>query len=85
VASEKTEKPTVQRLKKAREDGQFLSSRGALGAVQFLVFVSMIGSLLAAWSERLQGVLVRIYQNALTGEMSVLDWPALLRSVWDLA
>src|ERR1700685_2326884 len=80
MAGEKNEKPTPQRLKKAREDGQFLSSRGALGAVQFLVFVTLIGKLLPTWSERLGRALVRLYQTALTGDISLLAWPTLMRS-----
>jgi flagellar biosynthetic protein FlhB len=82
MASEKTEKPTAQRLKKAREDGQFLSSRGALSAAQFLIFVTMIGSLLAAWSDHLSHVLVRVYQTALTGEINLIAWPVLIRGLF---
>jgi len=82
MPGEKTEKPTPQRLKKAREDGQFLSSKGALGAVQFLVFVTLIGSVLPAWSAHLSRALVRLYQTALTGDISLLAFPALLRNLF---
>jgi flagellar biosynthetic protein FlhB len=82
MAGEKSEKPTLQRLKKAREDGQFLSSRGVLSAVQFLVFVSLIGNLLPAWITGLGRAVVRLYQTALTGEISLLAWPALLRGLF---
>jgi len=82
MAGEKSEKPTLQRLKKAREEGQFLSSRGALGAVQFLVFVALIGDLLPAWSAHLANALVRLYQTALTGEISAQQWPALIRGMF---
>ena len=82
MAGEKTEKPTPQRLKKAREDGQFLSSRGALSAVQFLIFVTLIGSILPAWSERLSHALVRLYQTSLTGDISPLAWPVLLQNLF---
>jgi flagellar biosynthetic protein FlhB len=82
MAGEKSEKPTPQRLKKAREDGQFLSSRGALSAAQFLIFVTLIGGILPAWSERLRHVLVRLYQTALTGDISLLAWPVLIRNLF---
>jgi flagellar biosynthetic protein FlhB len=82
MAGEKSEKPTLQRLKKAREEGQFLSSRGVLGAVQFLIFVALIGSLLPAWSERLAHALVRLYQTALTGEIGAQQWSGLMRGLF---
>jgi flagellar biosynthetic protein FlhB len=82
MAGEQTEKPTPQRLKKAREEGQFLSSRGALSAIQFVVFVALIGSLLPAWSDRLSRALVRLYQTSLTGEISLVTFPNLLRDLF---
>jgi flagellar biosynthetic protein FlhB len=81
MAGEKTEKPTLQRLKKAREEGQFLSSRGALGAAQFLLFVALAGTILPAWSSRLGRALVRLYQTALTGEISPHELPVLIRGL----
>ena len=38
----KTEKPTQQRVKKAREQGQFLSARGVITAVEFIVALTLI-------------------------------------------
>ncbi len=82
MAGEQTEKPTPQRLKKAREDGQFLSSKGALGAVQFLVFVWLAGSTLPAWSKSMGQALVQLYQTSLTGEISPVAFPLLLRNLF---
>jgi flagellar biosynthesis protein FlhB len=82
MAGEKSEKPTLQRLKKAREEGQFLSSRGALSAVQFLVFVTLCGIVLPAWSERLGNAFVRLYQTALVGEITPQQWPGLIRGLF---
>lgn len=82
MPGEKSEKPTQQRLKKAREEGQFLSSKGALSAVQFLIFVSLIGSVLPAWSERLGRALIRLYETALTGEITLLAFPVLVRGLF---
>jgi flagellar biosynthetic protein FlhB len=82
MAGEKTEKPTPQRLKKAREEGQFLSSRGALSAVQFLVFLSLAGTVLPDWSRRLGIALAHIYQTALSGEIGEAQWPTLVRGLF---
>jgi flagellar biosynthetic protein FlhB len=82
MAGEKTEKPTPQRLKKAREEGQFLSSKGALSAVQFLVFVSLIGKLLPTWSDRLGQALIRLFKTALTGDIDLLALPVLIQNLF---
>jgi flagellar biosynthesis protein FlhB len=79
MAGEKTEKPTPQRLKKSREEGQFLSSRGALGAAQFLVFIALIGNVLSVWSNHLGDAFIHLYQTALTAEIGPLEWVVLLR------
>jgi flagellar biosynthetic protein FlhB len=82
MPGEKTEKPTEQRLKKAREEGQFLSSRGALSAIQFLVFVTFIGSLLPTWIASLARAQVRLYRTALSGELGPLAFTVLLRDLF---
>jgi flagellar biosynthetic protein FlhB len=82
MAGEKTEKPSLQRLKKAREEGQFLSSHGALGAVQFLVFLALVGNVLSAWSNHLAAAFTHLYQTALTGDIGPLEWVALLRGLF---
>jgi flagellar biosynthetic protein FlhB len=81
MADDKSEKPTAQRLRKAREEGQFISSRGALAAVQFVTFVAVIGHILPAWSGRLQVVTRRLLREAASGEIGPADWPVLLRGV----
>jgi flagellar biosynthetic protein FlhB len=82
MAGEKTEKPTLQRLKKSREEGQFLSSRGALGAAQFLVFIALIGNVLSVWSHHLGAAFMHLYQTALTAEIGPLEWVVLLRGLF---
>ena len=82
MAGNKTEKPTAQRLRKAREDGQFLSSRGLLGAVEFLVFVALAGKLVPAWSQALEHSMSRVLQNAMRGEIGSAEWPGLLRGLF---
>ena len=41
--SSKTEQPTERRLEKAREEGQFPSAREFVGALQFMVFLGLLG------------------------------------------
>ena len=40
--SQKTEQPTQRRLQKAREQGNFASSRQFISGVQFLAFVTLL-------------------------------------------
>jgi flagellar biosynthesis protein FlhB len=82
MADNKSEKPTAQRLRKAREDGQFLSSRGMLGAVEFLAFVALAGKLVPAWSRALEHSMSRVLQDAMRGEMGSAEWPALMRGLF---
>ena len=47
--SGKTEQPTQQRLKKAREQGQFPAAKEFVSALQFMVFLMLLGAGGAAW------------------------------------
>ena len=47
--SQQTEKPTPQRLNKARKEGQFTNSREIVSAIQFLVFVGLIVNFAPDW------------------------------------
>src|SRR5579872_2009717 len=47
--SQQTEKPTPQRLKKAREKGDFPATREFVAAFQFLAFVYLGASYFPAW------------------------------------
>ena len=81
--SQKTEKPTEKRLRKAREDGQFASSREFLGAVQFLAAVVILVSWGPAWFKDLQHVLRHLVLVAFKRELSIGDltqigWTAAL-------
>jgi flagellar biosynthesis protein FlhB len=81
MAGNKTEKPTPQRLRKAREQGQFLSSRGALGAVQFIAFVAVTGKLLPGWFGQLENSMRRLFTDTLTRDIGAAEWPSLLEGV----
>ena len=77
-AGDKTEKPTPQRLKKAREQGQFLTSRGLVGAIQFLVFVVLVGGLIPKWKDQLQLSGSELIRRAMDRPIEASDWPVLL-------
>ena len=47
--SGKTEQPTQRRLEKARKEGQFASAREFVSALQFMVFLGLLGAGGAAW------------------------------------
>src|ERR1035438_3955451 len=47
--SSKTDQPTQRRLEKAREEGQFPSAREFVGALQFMVFLGLLGVGGAHW------------------------------------
>ncbi len=82
MAGEKSEKPTPQRLKKAREEGQFPSSRGALSAAQFVIFIWLIATVLPVWNDHLVRAVARLYRTSLTGEIDLFTFPLLLRGLF---
>ena len=52
MAEQRTEKPTPQRLRKAREKGQFPAAKEFVGSLQFLVVVIIATSWTADWFTR---------------------------------
>ena len=82
MADNKSEKPTAQRLRKAREDGKFLSSRGVVSAAQFIIFVWLIGLILPAWSRQLQHSMRWVFVRAFEQMFSVESWVSLMRSLF---
>ncbi len=78
----KTEKPTAQRLRKAREQGQFLVSRGFLNSVQFVVAVLLIGKLVESWKGALSHSMPQLLDRAMAGEIGEAEWPILVRGIF---
>jgi flagellar biosynthetic protein FlhB len=81
---EKREKPTLRRLQKARERGQFLSSKDFTGGIQFLIFVMLLGSFARRWiaeaSNTTSHVLRQAFRQDLNGAACLqLGAEALLR------
>jgi len=68
--SQRTEQATQRRIREARRQGQFVSSREMLGAVQFLAFVWVLSRWGGAWlanTRRLTRLLIeRSFQRELT-------------------
>ncbi len=79
---DKTEKPTLQRLKKAREQGQFLSARGMVGAIQFLAIVVVLRHLVPEIQDNIQRSMATLLERSMATEIGAGEWPDLLRGLF---
>jgi flagellar biosynthetic protein FlhB len=81
----KTEKPTERRLKKAREQGQFLSAREFVSALQFLVFLGLLRWGAPAWFARFRQTTRMLFAAAFEGDLSVESAERLAwKTAWQL-
>jgi flagellar biosynthesis protein FlhB len=71
--SGKTEQPTVRRLQKAREDGQFPSAREFVAALQFLVFLTLLAAGGKSWFDRFRLTARLIFERAFAGQLQISD------------
>src|ERR1035437_963708 len=71
--SQNTEQPTQKRVEKARKDGDFVSSREFVGALQFLAAIVILGSYGPAWFSDLQQVCRMFVVRAFKQEIDVAD------------
>jgi flagellar biosynthetic protein FlhB len=78
---DKTEKPTPQRIRKAREQGQFLSARGVVMAIEFIVALVLISKLLPQWTDQMRLVATTYLQLGTTHEMADAQWLKLLHDL----
>jgi flagellar biosynthesis protein FlhB len=78
----KTEQPTQRRLDKAREEGQFPSAREFVGALQFMVFLALLGAGGAAWFAQFRITARALFLMAFRPEISAQD---LTHTAWQLA
>lgn len=81
MADQKTEKPTPQRLRKAREQGQFLSARGMVSAIQFVAIVALVTHVLPAWATQFQAAMSKLLERGSGAEIGAAEWPKLLREL----
>ena len=77
--SQRTEKPTQQRVRKARREGRFAVSKEFAGALQFLAFAACLVWGGAAWLDRLRLVSRRLLASSMTLSLTTANVPALLR------
>jgi flagellar biosynthetic protein FlhB len=78
----KTEQPTQRRLLKAREEGQFPAARDFVGALQFMVFLVLLGAWGAAWFAAFRQTARALFLFAFTAELST---EGLTHVVWQIA
>ncbi len=81
-SSEKTEKPTPQRLKKAREQGQFLAARGMVGAIQFIAVVILLGRFVPDWGNRIRFAMTMLLERSMKSEMGAGEWSDIVRGLF---
>jgi flagellar biosynthesis protein FlhB len=75
----KTEKPTPERLRKAREQGQFLSAKGLVTAIQFLAVIAVLRYIVPHWTENMRRVMLLLLARSVKGDITMAEWPALVR------
>jgi flagellar biosynthetic protein FlhB len=80
--SSKTEKPTPQRLKKAREQGQFLSAREFVSSLQFVALLIILANWLPRWEAQVEQSTRTLFQRAFGGEIGPEEWPVLIRTLF---
>ena len=82
MASDKTEKATPQRLKKAREEGQFLSAREMVSALQFVAVLVILSHAVPAWQGELRLSMTKLLERSITTEMALTEWVFLIRTLF---
>ncbi len=71
--SGKTEQPTHRRLQKAREEGQFPAAREFVSALQFMVFLGLLGVGGAHWFAQFRQATRSLLAQAFSPEFGTVD------------
>jgi flagellar biosynthesis protein FlhB len=71
--SSKTEEPTARRLEKARKEGQFATARDFVAALQFAVFLGLLGAGGASWLAGFRAVTRTLFAQAFAAELSATE------------
>ena len=79
--SQKTEQPTQRRIEKARREGQFLSARHFLGALQYLAFVALVSVCGADWFRNFLKLTRAVLKQSFTAELGPGDLVVLSRDL----
>src|SRR5665213_1889138 len=77
--SQQTEKATPQRLKKAREKGDFPAAREFVSALQFFAFVTLAGAYFPAWILHLQSAVRMGLREAFRATLTAADLMNMFR------
>jgi flagellar biosynthesis protein FlhB len=80
--SQQTEKATPQRLKKAREKGDFPAAREFVGALQFFAFVTLAGAYFQSWILSLQAAMRMGLRQAFRATLTAGD---VMKMLWGLS
>ena len=68
--SSQTEQPTQRRLEKARKEGQYPSAKEFVSALQFMVFLTLLGIGGERWLVGLGGTTRSLFVRAFAGSLS---------------
>ena len=80
--SSKTEQPTQRRLQKAREEGQFPNAKEFVSALQFMVFLGLVGAGGARWLAQFRQTTRSLFVLAYTRELRPEDLTAIGRQLF---
>src|SRR5436305_10414873 len=81
-SSGKTEQPTQRRLEKARKDGQFPSAKEFVSALQFMMFLGLLGAGGARWFAQFRETTRSLLKLAFARELRPED---LTHLAWHLS
>jgi len=68
--SQRTEKATPRRIQKARDKGQFVTSRLLLGGLQFAVATTFFALFAGGWCIRVARILAQLLRRATAGQLN---------------
>jgi flagellar biosynthesis protein FlhB len=80
--SGKTEPPTLRRLEKAREEGQFPAAREFVAALQFLVFLGLLSAGGADWFFRFRVATRALFTRAFSGDLKLQSVSLIFRQLF---
>jgi flagellar biosynthesis protein FlhB len=84
--SGKTEEPTQHRLDKSRKDGQFPSAKDFVSALQFMVFLGLVGAGGAHWFDQFRSTMRSLLTLAFARDLRAEDLSHIAWQVsWKLA
>lgn len=80
-SGQRTEQPTQRRLQKAREQGQFLSAKDFVAAIQFTMFAAVVAWTMPGWIVSARTVFAHLLRLAFDKELGSRDLAAMLQLV----